>query len=78
MIQMGVKRQIERKQKIKKSKESKKALKKIEETVSKIPDKCDVCHKEFDPKSDDQLDSWMVRVAETEILMFCDVCYVED
>ena len=75
---MGIKRQIERKQRVKKSKESKKALKKIEETMGNVPDSCVTCQKEFDPKSDVHLDSWMVRVAETEILMFCDTCYVAD
>lgn len=75
---MGVKRQIERKQKAKKNKESKKALKKIEETIGRAPDSCSECQKEFNPKLDAHLDSWMVRVSDTGVLMFCDTCYDAD
>ena len=75
---MGIKRQIERKKKAKKDKASKKALKKIEETISRAPDSCSKCQKEFDPKRDDHLDSWMVRVSEQGVVMFCDECYVAD
>jgi len=75
---MGTKRQIKRNQVREKRKNAKKNLKDFEKTVSSMPTQCALCESKFNPKNDLQLDSWMVRVSEKGIAMFCERCYVDE
>ncbi len=40
----------------------------------KLPQACDVCHKEFDKKNKSMIQSWNVVVRQEHVRLFCPEC----
>ncbi len=69
----SLKRKIERKKRLRKTKESKKNLKKVLNATMGMPTKCVSCGTDFDPIED--ADTWMVSVFDEVVQLNCPKCY---
>jgi hypothetical protein len=75
---LGIKRQIKRNKTLEKRQRSRRKIKNVEKSLSQISNVCTECTSKFNPKDQNQLDTWMVRVVEGKISMYCAECYSEN
>jgi len=69
-------KKIERSQTLEKRKEVEKDLSEKVGMFSRLPDKCDVCSAQFDKKSREMANTWVVVVKyeESVVRLFCPQC----
>jgi hypothetical protein len=69
----SLKRKMQRKKDLKKSKEAKKNLKRVLNATMGIPTSCSMCSADFDPIKD--ADTWIVTmVPGEEAVLICETC----
>ena len=56
-------------------KNAKQTLKNLERVISETEKRCKICSENFDPKSPESLDTWMVRSSQEGTYLFCPKCF---